>query len=119
MDNDFLLFLEETGLTLADVDNAIKHLPTPLPADPREHYYIGQSDIHGKGVMANAAVDGFVGVMWSDEEWYEAGRYINHSPTPNGRPLLTEGVMILIATADQDEEITVDYRDVREILSEV
>lgn len=117
MDDDFTKFLKETGLTVEQMEEAARHLPPSLPPDPNEHYYVASSDIHGEGVFAKYDVDGFIGVMWSDHEWYHAGRYANHSATPNCRPLLTDGVMILIGKADKDEELTVDYRDVKEILS--
>lgn len=117
MDDDFQLFLQEIGLTQEDLDEALPKMPPPLPRDPSEKYYVADSAVQGLGVFASEDVDGFIGRMWDDGDWYEAGRYLNHSPSPNCRPIKVDGVVILIGEAKADEELFVNYRDVREILS--
>jgi len=116
--DDFDLFLEEVGVSRELMLSTMEKMPPPLPRDSSEKYYLASSPVHGTGVYASENVDGFIGRLWEDNYWYEAGRFLNHSPTPNCRPLLVEGVMILIGEANQDEELLVNYRDIREVLSD-
>lgn len=114
--DDYLLFLAELGLTQEIMDAITPLLPKPLPRDPAELYYLDDSEVHGTGVFASEDVDGFIGRMWADGEWYEAGRYLNHMKLPNTEPMMVDGVMILVGTAQKGDELFVNYRDVKECL---
>lgn len=116
MVSDFTKFLEESGLSEESMEEAVASLPSPLSPDSHDHYYVGPSPIHGQGVFARRDVDGFIGILWTDSDWYEAARYINHSNHPNCYPLRLEDATLLIGKAIENEELTVDYRDFREIL---
>lgn len=107
--DDFDKFLQEMGLTHEDLENV--EIPKPLKKHPLEPYYIGASGVHGEGAFALEDIDGFVGRLWENGEWYELGRYANHG-YPNCIPQRVGDVIILIGKVKKGEEILVDYRDI-------
>ena len=112
-DHQFDDFLEECGLTQEDIALAKTKAGVPLTEDsPR--YEVRESDIDGLGVFALQDLDGDVGKFKSDE-WYTLGRYTNHSATPNCKCFLLNDTLILKGKVSKDEEITVDYFQVREM----
>lgn len=114
--DDYLKFLEEVGLTEEDMEKTMATLPPPVPAAERERYYVAESEINGMGVFAKEDVEGLIGIMLDGQEWHEAGRYANHSTTPNAFPVKAGTALLMVGRASKDEELTVNYRDVRRVL---
>lgn len=120
--DDFARVLDESGFDAATValqsENEGDQIPMPHGAWPMR---VGCSAIHGRGVLASAPIEpgaliapARIGGMRTP-----AGRYTNHSATPNARmELLPSGDVNLVALRSiagckggQDgEEITIDYR---------
>ena len=80
--------------------------------------YVGESDIHGRGIFAtdNLKEGDIVGVshVTHDRIWYQVfpiGIFYNHSKTPNCVVKTEDNVNLLITNRDieKDEELTVDY----------
>jgi SET domain-containing protein len=116
---DYTDFLNEYGFTQEFVDVILK-LDTMDDKDPTSLVVIKDSVIEGVGMfavrditkgelIARARVNG-VRVL--------AGRYTNHSPTPNAIFVLEES-MDLSMVASQDitsgEEVTINYRQAGEV----
>lgn len=108
---DFGRFLEEIGLTQAQMDAAAAAMPAPRK-EANARYSVRPSGIHGVGCFANERISGRVGTLKCGE-WFEAGRYINHSPTPNAVARMESGALVAYGEIGAGEEITLDYRQVR------
>lgn len=106
-------FLEECGLTRDDMDNAREFIPPPKE-ETGVAYEVRPSSIEGMGVFATKDIEGVVGKFKADE-WYVLGRYANHSATPNTTCFLHNSDLVLKGKVAKDEEITVDYFQVREL----
>ena len=120
MDNDYLAFLQEVGLDEKAVNEAYSLVTEVLPRYEDDPYEIRDSAIHGLGVTLTRAQakDTYAGTLRVGDTWTEAGRYMNHSATPNTY-LVQNGQFIDILLAEslsEGEELTVDYRDVRKLL---
>lgn len=115
MDDDWNKFLEELGLTQETMDEAAKTLPTPIKEEDPS-YFVSDSPIGGKGVFAKKDMNGFLGKLRSGNDWYVAGRYANHSPTPNAIPVRFGDELAMVGEVKKGEEITLNYRDVRKLL---
>jgi hypothetical protein len=109
--DDFQSFLQEIGLTSAQMDAAAKAMPAPLP-NPGEPYEVRPSPIHGVGCFATAPVMGRLCTLRIGPDWLEAGRYINHSPTPNAKAVKEWETIRACGTVAEGDEITLDYRQV-------
>ena len=83
---------------------------------------IGKSKIEGRGLIAtgNIAAGEFICATRIGDNRTPAGRYTNHSATPNARMITLNGNFVLIALRPiigclggfDGEEVTVNYRDV-------
>lgn len=111
--NDFSSFLEEIGLTQAQMDAAAASMPRPLSRLDSEDYFVSLSEIEGLGCFAAVDIDGLVGRLRTGDDWHEAGRFINHSGTPNACASMDGANMIAQGKIARGEEITLDYRQVR------
>lgn len=114
--SDFLRFLGEMGLSQRQMDAAAARFPRPLPREPGEQYEIRRSPIHGNGCFATAAMDGLIGKLRTGDQWHEAGRYINHSASPNARAVMEKRVLVAYGVVPEGAEVTLDYRQVRDLL---
>jgi hypothetical protein len=107
---DFVAFLAEEGLTMVDIE----------AAKAAEKFSLKPSPIEGLGAFANHnfADNEIIDVMLFNGTFTTLGRYMNHSPFPNTRPVaVSNGSVFQAATAIRaGEELTVDYRSVRELL---
>jgi hypothetical protein len=123
-ENDFELFLQENGL---DADWVLEQAQRQDTMKEMPHggykFKITDSAIHGKGVIATAdiAEGEVIGPARLGEKRTPLGRYINHSATPNAKPVRrgTSWDIDMVATRNIDgmkgfmdgEEITIDYRE--------
>lgn len=116
---DYQDFLDEYGFTQEFVDSMLE-LPT---LDDRGNGYpleLRESPIEGKGLFA---INGFkntefIAMVRVNGARIFAGRYTNHSPTPNARFVLEEsGDLSMEAVCDiaPGEEVTINYRQVGEV----
>lgn len=107
---DFVAFLAEEGLTLYDVEQARL----------AEKFSLKPSAIEGLGAFANHdfADNEIIDVMMFNGTFTTLGRYMNHSPFPNTRPVAVSNGSVFQASTliRAGEELTVDYRNVRELL---
>lgn len=112
--SDFHAFLAEIGLTQAQMDAAAASMPRPLSRMEDEDYFVSQSEIDGFGCFAAKDIDGLIGRLRTGDDWHEAGRFINHSPTPNATASMQGGNMVAHGKVARGDEITLDYRQVRD-----
>jgi hypothetical protein len=107
---DFAAFLAEEGLTMVEIE----------VAKAAEKFALKPSPIDGLGAFANHdfADNEIIDVMLFNGTFTTLGRYMNHSPFPNTRPIaVSNGSVFQAATIIRaGEELTVDYRSVRELL---
>lgn len=85
-----------------------------------EKFLLKPSPIEGLGAFANHDfADGeIIDVMLFNGTFTTLGRYMNHSPFPNTRPIAVSNGCVFQANTHvrAGEELTVDYRNVRELL---
>ena len=111
---DFALFLREYGLCRNAVDAVAMSNGDLVPSPDDPVFSVRPSPIHGQGLFTEHAL--FAGTLLAARiggKRTAAGRYSNHSPTPNTQMMgLTSGDLLLVALRDiaADEEITLDYR---------
>jgi hypothetical protein len=81
---------------------------------------IGVSPIQGRGVIATAPIEAGEAIGFSKVGFFRTplGRFTNHSKEPNGEMQQVGENYLLVATKDvqTDDEITVDYRAVIQLL---
>lgn len=114
-DSDYIQFLEELGITQRQMDEAARKLPPPLK-EPEAAYFVSDSDIAGLGVFAKRDINGYVGKLWKADDWYVAGRYINHTASPNTIPVRFKDEIVAYGEVKKGEEITLNYRDIRKLI---
>ena len=114
-------FIAKMGLTQAQMDAAAAAMPEPFPKGASEPYAVEPSPIHGVGVFATAPIvsGDDIALFNTGSGWTEAGRYANHSDDPTGSVYMDGTRMRLRAARDvpQSQEITVDYQQVYETLT--
>lgn len=111
---DYQKFLEQMGMTQEQMDSIVKShhdlIPMPAGADVE----LRPSRIHGTGLYALRAF--FPGEVVCPGRLNgcrtPAGRFINHSPEPNVKPVLQGDDIYAVALQhiQENEEILVDYR---------
>lgn len=120
---DFLDMLEEIGISeeLVREQSINKSDMIPFPDEWNSHVSIRESDIEGEGLFLSFPVDAeaLVAPARIDGMRTPAGRYVNHSKTPNCKYIKSEnGNISLISLrpihgcqgGSSGEELTVDYR---------
>lgn len=111
---DFGLFLKEMGLSVLAMDQAKARMPDPIPSPVIR---VLQSEIEGVGAFSTCdyGANEMICFAMISDSWTEAGRYANHSSSPNGEILPTRGGLKLssLSPIEKGEEITVNYRNVR------
>lgn len=121
--NDYQVFLDESGWAEPDV-RRISENKDDMTDMPSGSYKVktGKSTIEGTGLFATADIqpDEIICPARIDSKRTIAGRYTNHSLTPNAKMvLLDNNDMILVALTDikgciggmDGEEIIIDYRE--------
>jgi hypothetical protein len=112
--DDFEVFMEEIGVTKKQLQEAkdkmmcVAHAPGYL--------YIGTSDIEGEGVFtAKTFLPGrILDTIWRDG-WTQTGLKMNHAKHPNCKLIGTS--IVTKKTVIPKQELTLDYRQVREALT--
>ena len=84
--------------------------------------YLCESAINGTGLFAGSkfVIGDFIAPMRIEAKRSIAGRYTNHSLTPNSKPKLVDGVLSLMCKKIilEHEEITCNYREVLKLRQE-
>lgn len=114
---DYEKFLNELNLTEEDMQKGKAVTYVKCSSLPSERYVVSPSMIEGLGVIAVEDICGVVGEFHTSE-WEVLGRYTNHSPTPTGIVIRDRhsNDILLLADVKKGQEITVDYRQVKEVL---
>jgi hypothetical protein len=126
--DDYQQMLDDLGIT-AELVNAESVVTNDLIDMPPSWVTVAvrSSPIHGKGLFAeaNLAKNEMICPMRIDGKRTPAGRYTNHSGTPNAKVIrMFDNDFGLVALRDihgrrgglNGEEITVDYRQVKEAI---
>lgn len=113
---DFEVFLLQIGKTQAEMDSIVHIESDLMPMPDGFGVEVRESVIHGRGLFAtrefslgDVICPGRLGGMRTP-----AGRFTNHSPTPNAEGLrLESGDILAIATKriQVNEEVSLDYRN--------
>ena len=118
---DYKAVLMESGISEEFARAASEFLPDQI-TDAQDGVYVGPSPREGMGVFADKEfVDGdLIGAIRKGYMRTQMGRYMNHSAMPNARFILSGDGIDVIATMPifQGEEITVDYRNARDVSME-
>lgn len=121
MNEDYHNFLDEYGLNESFVrklsESSVDQIPMP---EGFENIYVSESKINGLGLFSFADVKAGYLLCPARINGFRtpAGRYTNHSPTPNAIFTAMEGdnlSLLAIKNIAADEEITIDYRQAMEI----
>lgn len=114
--NDYFLFLEEIGITEAQIREAMSR---GVDYDPTEikGIELRPSGIHGTGTFSTRcfALGEHIADGMKMGRWTTLGRFANHSLIPNMRAESAEGSMIFVAdrAIRENEELTINYRSVK------
>ena len=112
---DWELFLSEIGVTQELMDEVARTLPPPMK-EPEPSYFVSDSEIAGLGIFAKRDMKGYIGKLWKADDWYVAGRYINHAASPNTIPVRFKDEIVMYGEVNKGEEITLNYRDIRRLI---
>lgn len=111
---DVKLLTDDLGMTIESMSALVDTRDVIL--DEQLGVYIGESEIDGIGLFAEKEIPigGIVANMRDGDNRTLAGRYTNHSLSPNSKAEFIDGVLSLICIKgiSQDEEITCNYREV-------
>jgi hypothetical protein len=112
---DYQKFLEQIGLTQKQLDEIV-HTPDVIDMPDEFGVELGKSYIHGTGLFAKRDFSAEQFICPGRASGYRtiAGRFINHSITPNAEARMIGDDMVVVATKSiqANEEILVDYRAV-------
>lgn len=114
---DYNNFLIDFKLTEEMIQPFVQNIHDQIPMPEEYNYFeLKDSDIHGTGLFITKDIEKTELVFPARLGLYRtpAGRYINHSPTPNVIFKLIDNDLFVYAIKDikSGEEITVDYRQV-------
>lgn len=118
---DYINVLREYGFTEKQAREQSENEEDQIPFPPGDYkVMVGNSAIEGKGLLATANIekDEFIAPARINGKRTPAGRYTNHSPTPNAEMRKMQDDIYLVALSEihgcrggfSGEEITVDYR---------
>lgn len=120
---DYVAACYEMGFTTQRVAEISRVEDDVIPDAHSGDIYVGDSEIEGQGIIAKrdfSAGDLICPLM---SRFYRtiAGRYVNHAKNPTGDPVILSGTIWLSATRGikAGEEITADYRAVRDTTHKV
>jgi hypothetical protein len=119
---DYERFIEEYGLSPDLVRQIVENETdqTPMP-EGFDALRLGESEIQGRGMFATRSIhDGeLIAPMRICRMRTPAGRFTNHSPTPNAKAVapdihnpLSDLIMVAVRQIREGEEVKVDYRQV-------
>lgn len=116
---DFRSFIAELGITRADLKKAAE--VTPYVSAPMRSAAVAPSKIHGQGIIARnrIAASSRIGMAMRRGTWTALGRFANHSrrPTAVARKTRAGVQFIALSALTPGAEVTVDYRQVRKLIS--
>lgn len=115
---DYELFLKENGLTQAAMDESLSRVV--MDGAECSNVFVDRSDIAGTGIFAVSPIGTGIRIdpIKIGGNWTLAGRYGNHSNVPNAFALKEHDNFVLISRKPiaQGEEITADYRQVKQAM---
>lgn len=118
---DFQDFLNEIGVTQAQMDAAALTLPGPTIVVEDLRHPVRSSAIQGLGVFSgnHFQIGDRVCTLMTGNAWTICGRYINHDPSPNLRAVTDSDAVygIALRAIHEGGEMTLDYRQVKAALS--
>jgi hypothetical protein len=118
---DFRDFLNEIGVTQEQMDAAALTMPDPIEIDGDRRHRVLPSTIEGLGVFSGGSfeVGGRVCTLMTGGKWTVCGRYVNHDPDSSIRAVVEAGVVVgrAMRHIEEGDEITLNYRQVKEALS--
>jgi len=116
---DYSAFLSEVGMTDSEVRAASDQEGDRIDIDT-DSIYLADSNIEGIGIFSSNNLRGGDVVMAAvvDGKRTQAGRYSNHSDTPNTRPeyIGDDAYMTAINDIEIGDELTTSYRDVYQLM---
>ena len=118
VDESYTDFVASTGMTEEEISIMISDISDQIPF-PNEFYgvEVRTSDIHGVGLFATGsyAEESLVCPARIGDNRTPAGRYMNHSSTPNTMMVKVEGDIWVKSSRDISvgEELTTDYNENR------
>ena len=114
--NDFELLCDDLGYSVEEVRKISENV-LDLIDDKNDDIYVKESEIEGKGAFANIRFnsDETIGISRIGLKRTELGRYANHSFRPNAKCEIKNNSLYFVAIKhiSVDDEITVDYKQVR------
>lgn len=120
--DEFELLCEDLGYSVEEVRKISENVED-LIDDNNDDIYVKESNIEGKGVFAKKDfISGeAVGISRIGLNRTELGRYANHAFQPNAKCEIKNNSIYFVATREimVDDEITVDYREVRKSAEEL
>lgn len=116
----YKLFIADVGISESDVQSQVQN-KEDFESVYSENYYLAQSPIHGTGFFANKqfkAGDKILVARIGDKRT-EAGRFVNHSESPNAEMRYSGSNIYLFALEDikNGQEVTTSYRETVEKLT--
>lgn len=119
----FERFISECGLSQDDMDRAKKDISyQPMDSNEELLVVLAKSPIEGLGIFARARIGAgeMISPAFNAGVWSYCGRFLNHSDLPNVAIHRIGGVTLFNAkhTIEVGDELTVDYRQVREVISQ-
>jgi hypothetical protein len=121
MSHGFEQHCAKYGVSPEDHHTRSKQTPDVVPQPLGDPVRTGASLIHGLGVMTTRPIEACTVVGTALDHKHNRtctiGRYINHSDWPNCALVAGEGITMLVALEDleDDEECTIDYESVMQI----
>lgn len=120
MNQDYLRFLQETGITQQQMETAMA-LGIDFIPDDIHGIEIRDSKIQGRGTFSTKSfgLGDVIGDGMRRKRWTSLGRFANHSSIPNMRAEKTNNGFCFVAerAIRENEELTVNYRTVKAALT--
>lgn len=114
-------FIADMGMSEDDVQDQVQNIED-FESVKSEGYYLAPSPIHGIGFFSGKKFEagGEILIARNGDKRTEAGRFVNHSETPNAemRYLGQDIYLFALKEINSGEEITTSYRATVEKLSE-
>jgi len=111
--DDYRAVIEELGYTEEQVQAEV-NIDNVIEADPDDVVEMGDSKIHGIGMIATMDISNgtIVAVAASGDKRRPPGRYTNHAAESNCEMINNDNDLLIISVDDiaQGEEITINYR---------
>lgn len=112
---DYQLFLEQMGMKQDQMDSIVQNDTDLVPMPCGFNVELRPSPIHGTGLFAAGEIEAGAPICPGRLNGHRtpAGRFINHSPTPNTTTHMHQNGdiwAVSLRRIQENEEITIDYR---------